>query len=142
MTAWLAPGGQIAVQMPANDAHLSQVTARELALREPFATALAGAKRVTPVLELEEYALLLAQLGYAEQHVRAQIYLHRLSQSRQLFEWVKGTVLTWYAARLEPSLYTRFVEEYRERLQERLGPADDPYLLTYRRVLLHASLAI
>jgi trans-aconitate 2-methyltransferase len=142
MTAWLAPGGQIAVQMPANDAHLSQVTARELAAREPFASALTGAKRVTPVLELEEYALLLARLGYAEQRVRAQIYLHRLAHSRQLFEWVKGTVLTWYAARLDPSLYTRFVEEYRERLQERLGPADDPYLLTYRRVLLHASLAI
>jgi trans-aconitate 2-methyltransferase len=142
MTAWLAPGGQIAVQMPANDAHLSQVTARELAAREPFASALSGATRVTPVLELEEYALLLAHLGYAEQQVRAQIYLHRLAHSRQLFEWVKGTVLTWYAGRLEPSFYARFVEEYRELLQERLGPADDPYLLTYRRILLHASLPV
>jgi trans-aconitate 2-methyltransferase len=140
MTAWLAPGGQIAVQMPANDAHLSQVTARELAAREPFATALSGARRSTPVLGPEEYALLLARLGYAAQHVRAQVYLHRLSHSRELFEWVKGTALTWYAARLEPSLYARFVEDYRELLQQRLGPVDDPYLLTYRRVLLHASL--
>lgn len=142
MTAWLAPGGQIALQMPANDAHLSQVTARELAAKEPYAAALAGVTRVTPVLELEEYALLLARLGYAEQHVRAQIYLHRLAHSRQLFEWGKGTVLTWYAARLEPDLYARFTEDYRELLQQRLGRADDPYLLTYRRILLHASLAI
>ena len=40
MLGWLAPGGQIAVQMPANDDHVSQRTARELAAEAPYAAEL------------------------------------------------------------------------------------------------------
>ncbi len=143
ITEWLAPGGQIAVQMPANDDHVSQRTARELAAEAPYAAALAAEKRVSPLLSLEDYALLLHRLGFAEQVVRAQIYLHRLPDADGLFEWVKGSVLTWYGARLEPELFARFTEDYRERLRQRLShPRGEAYLLTYRRIFLRAKLGL
>jgi trans-aconitate 2-methyltransferase len=142
ITGWLAPSGQLALQMPANDEHVSQRTARELAAEAPFAAALAGARRVSPLLSLEDYSLLLARLGFAQQDVRAQVYLHRLADADGVFEWVKGSMLTWYAARLEPALFQRFSAEYRDRLRQRLNqPPGEPYLLTYRRIFLSGRLA-
>src|SRR5215216_1457409 len=45
----LHPGGQLAVQMPANHDHPSHVVAAEVAGDEPFRTALDGYRRVSPV---------------------------------------------------------------------------------------------
>jgi trans-aconitate 2-methyltransferase len=42
LTGLLAPGGQIAIQVPSNEEHASHATAREVAAEEPFRTALGG----------------------------------------------------------------------------------------------------
>ena len=106
MTAGWRPAGKSRVQMPANDDHRFAADRARARGREPFAAELAGASRVTPVLALEEYALLLARLGYREAaRPRTDLPAPLVRSPTSLFEWVKGTVLTWYAARLEPSLY-------------------------------------
>ncbi len=134
LTACLAPSGQIAVQVPANDDHASHAVAVAVAREPPFAEALGGSARVSPVLAPEAYATLLHRLGYREQHVRLQVYGHLLDGPEGVVEWVKGTLLTDYERRLGPRLFPAFLDRYRERLVARLGDAR-PYFFTYKRVL-------
>ncbi|TMB17885.1 MAG: methyltransferase domain-containing protein [Deltaproteobacteria bacterium] len=139
LTAALRPGGQLAVQMPANFDHPAHVVAAEVAGEAPFRDALGGhARSGRAVLRPEEYALLLERLGYAEQHVRLQVYGHRLAARDEVVEWVKGTLLTDYQRRLPAELYARFVARYRERLLPALEDTR-PYFFTFKRVLLWAQ---
>jgi trans-aconitate 2-methyltransferase len=56
----LAPGGQVAVQVPSNHNSTAHLTIIEIAAgREPFASALGGWTRQSPVLPIEAYAELL-----------------------------------------------------------------------------------
>jgi trans-aconitate 2-methyltransferase len=70
LVAGLNPGGQLAVQMPANHDHPSHLVAAEVAGDEPFRSALGGYRRESPVRAPEWYAELLDRLGLADQHVR------------------------------------------------------------------------
>ena len=100
LTSALAPGGQLAVQVPANHDHPSHLVAERVAGEEPFREALGGYVRRTPVLAPERYAELLHRLGYGSQHVRLQVYLHVLPEPGAVVDWVKGTLLTDYRRRL------------------------------------------
>lgn len=134
----VAPGGQLAVQMPANHDHPSHVVARLVAEREPFASLLAGYVRDSPVLLPEAYAELLHRLGFKRQHVRLQVYTHLLPSREDVVEWVKGTLLTDYEKRLSSEQFAAFLEAYRLELSTRLAEAS-PFLYPFKRVLLWAS---
>lgn len=137
LTDAVRPGGQLAVQMPANHDHASHLTAERVAAEEPFSEALGGYVRKSPVRSPEFYAELLARLGYSEQHVRLQVYLHVLPEPAGVVDWVKGTLLTDYRRRLPDDLYESFVARYRELLLAEL-PDERPYPFTFKRVLLRA----
>jgi trans-aconitate 2-methyltransferase len=137
LAALLAPGGVLAVQVPANERHLSQRVAAALARAEPFAQALDGWVRRTPVLEPEDYALALGDLGLEELSVRAQIYLHQLPDAGALVTWMAGTTLTAYERRLSPGLFEQFLERYGRALAEQL-PAEGPVPFPFRRILFRA----
>ena len=130
----VAPGGQLAFQVPANADHPSHTIAHAVAREEPFATALGGYVRDWPVLPPERYAELLDGLGFEHVHVRLQVYVHRLASSDEVVEWVRGTLLTDYERRLGPELYARYLERYRERLLADIGERA-PYVYTFKRVL-------
>jgi trans-aconitate 2-methyltransferase len=135
LTAAIAPGGQLAIQMPANHDHASHRVAAEVAREEPFRSALAGYVRESPVLAPERYAELLEELGYVEQHVRLQVYGHRLESAEAVVEWVKGTLLTDYQKRLAPEQFEAFLAAYRKRLVAQLGPKR-PYFYAFKRLHL------
>jgi trans-aconitate 2-methyltransferase len=135
----LAPGGQLAIQAPANDHHPSHAIARGVAREPEFAAALGGFVRESPVLEPEAYARLLHRLGFAAQRVRLEVYAHPLASRGEVVEWVRGTLLTDYEKRLAPDVYARFLARYRARLEEAL-PDDRPFVYTYRRLFLWARL--
>jgi trans-aconitate 2-methyltransferase len=82
----VAPAGQIAVQMPANNDHPSHVTAHWVAAQEPFRTYLGGYVRSWPVMPPEWYAELLDREGFAEQSVRLQVYGHHLGSREDVVE--------------------------------------------------------
>ncbi|PFG73902.1 methyltransferase domain-containing protein [Tepidiforma thermophila] len=130
----VAPGGQLAFQVPANADHPSHTIAHAVAREEPFATALGGYVRDLPVLPPERYAELLDGLGFADVHVRLQVYVHRLVSSDEVVEWVRGTLLTDYERRLGPELYAQYLARYRERLLAEIGERA-PYVYTFKRVL-------
>lgn len=131
----LAPGGQLAVQVPANHDHPSHAVAAEVAGEPPFREALGGHVRRSPVLPPEQYACLLSRLGFEEQEVRLAVYGHRLESREGVIEWVKGTTLTDYRRRLDAATWERFLERYRERLLPRLAD-ERPYFFPFKRILM------
>jgi trans-aconitate 2-methyltransferase len=139
LTKTLKLGGQLAVQMPANDDHPTHVVAAELARQSPFREAMQGYERHWPVLKPEAYAALLYRLGFSRQHVRLQVYGHLLDARDGVIEWVKGTLLTDYEKRMPAELFAEFMKQYRERLFERLEDAR-PYFYPFKRILFRASL--
>jgi trans-aconitate 2-methyltransferase len=134
----VAPGGQLAVQMPSNFAHVSHTVAVDVAAEPPFRAALGGWQRHVPVLEPDTYAVLLDRLGAREQHVRLQVYGHHLASRDEVVEWTKGTLLTDYRRRLDAAGYDAFVARYRERLLAHLDD-DRPFFYPFRRLLLWAT---
>lgn len=135
------PGGQLAVQMPANGGHVSHRSAAVVAQEEPFRGALDGWVREDPVRGPEWYAALLHDVvGLAEQRVRLEVYGHVLAETRAVVEWVKGSLLTAYLARLPEDLGTAFIERYTERLLEEAGDRA-PFFYPFPRVFLWGRLA-
>ena len=139
LRAALAPGGQLAVQMPMNDDHASHQTAFELARTHELRRLLHGFERRPRLLEPAQYASWLHHLGFGRQHVRVQVYGHLLESREQVIEWVRGTLLTDYQKRLTPADWERFLERYRELLLPQLSE-ERPFFYTYPRILMWATL--
>lgn len=142
--AALAPGGQLAVQVPANSDHASHVVATQVAATEPFLSAFNSLPPADPVaqnvLAPERYAVLLEHLGAVAQHVRLQVYGHRLASSDDVVEWVRGTSLTRFTRLLSDELGAEFVAAYRARLLEVIGH-EAPYFYPFKRILMWARKA-
>ena len=131
LTRALRRHGQLAVQVPANFDHPAHVTAAEVGAE------LGVTPHAVNVLVPERYAAVLHRLGYADQHVRVQVYAHRLPSREDVVEWVKGSLLTDYERRLPPGTFEEFLRRYRERLIARLQD-ERPFLFTFKRILFWA----
>jgi trans-aconitate 2-methyltransferase len=128
----LAPGGQLAVQVPANAHHLAHRLAAQLAaevLDAPPPDVVA-----TNVLAPEEYARILVDLGVGAPYVAQRVYVHHLASGDALVEWMKGTTLTRFREPLGVVGWERFVARYREALREEIGSG--PYTLYFSRILM------
>lgn len=130
----LAPGGELVVQMPANHDYATHVVAEEVAALAPFRARLESA-RGTPVASPEVYAELLYRAGLADIDVFVRVYPHVLPSREDVIEWVKGTLLTYYQSRLEPSEYERFFEAYVKALFAKL-PDQRPFFYPFKRLFL------
>jgi trans-aconitate 2-methyltransferase len=138
--AMLAPGGQLAVQVPANFDHVSHTVAADVAREPPFCAMLGGYARSSPVLAPEEYAAALHRVGFVDQCVRLQVYAHLLPTREDVIEWVKGTLLTDYERRLSAGAFAQFLARYRERLLPRLEDTR-PHFYPFKRILFRAARA-
>jgi trans-aconitate 2-methyltransferase len=136
-TASLRPGGQLAVQVPSNADHPGHTVAAEVAaefIDAPPADAVAY-----NVLPPDAYAVLLDQLGFERQHVRLQVYGHRLASTGDVVEWVKGTSLTRFKPFLPTEQWDQFIDRYRQRLLAVLGDRS-PYFYPFKRILVWGRL--
>ena len=143
-TAALRPGGQIAIQVPANADMPSHAVARQVAEREPYRSLFGpGGPPIDPVqayvLQPEAYAQILYDLGYERQHVRLQVYPHVLPSTRHVVEWVRGTMLTRFEKRLDGDAFDAFVAEYEADLLKVLGE-HEPHFFPFRRILMWGRL--
>ena len=132
----LAPGGQLAAQMPCNDDHLAYRLAADLAAEPRFARALGGYIRQTPVQSPEWYASLLYKLGLIRCTVRVQVYSHELAEPALVAQWVKGTLLNNYTRLLDDATAAQFLAAYEKQLPGVLGQSG-PYLFTFKRLFIH-----
>ncbi len=138
LTAFVCAGGQLAVQVPANQDHLTHRVAAALATEKPFRSVLDGYIGQPGVLRPEEYAAVLDGLGYREQHVRLQVYVHHLPSRDDVVEWVKGTTLVDFQKRLGPELFAQFLDRYRQQLLPQLEDTQ-PYFYPFKRILFWAQ---
>lgn len=135
----LAPGGQLAIQVPANQNYPTHVIAAELAAEEPFRTAIDSSMPTHHLLSMEDYAVLLEKLGFESQVIRLQLYVHFLESTASVVEWVKGSLLTYYKSRLGPHLYPQFLKEYQKRLIDHLGWSE-PFFFYLKRLFIWGQL--
>jgi trans-aconitate 2-methyltransferase len=135
--ALVAPGGQLAVQVPSNHNHLTHRLILDVAAEEPFASALEGWRRVSPVLPIDDYATILHDAGATGILVFEKVYGHDLGGPDDLVDWVKGTALVPYLERLPANLADRFLARYSELLREHVPPA--PVFYAFRRTLFAAT---
>jgi trans-aconitate 2-methyltransferase len=121
--AALRPGGQLAVQLPDN----------RRSVPHRIAARLAGGDIPHTVLEVDEYSRTLERLGFADQHVRAQVYPVRLPSRDAAVEWLRGSLLTDYERRMAADDFAAFVADFRGAL-----PDERPFFFPYVRVLMWA----
>lgn len=132
----LAPGGQIAVQVPSNHNHISHQIYRETASEEPFKSILKGFQRHAPVLSIDDYAHLLFECGAEDIIVFEKIYPHILEDSDAVVEWISGTALVPYFERLGEHK-EEFVDALRAKMRAALP--DRPVFYPFRRTLFSAG---
>jgi trans-aconitate 2-methyltransferase len=132
LLAMLRPGGQLAVQTPANHRHPAHTAIVDTAREEPFRTALNGWVRESPVLEIDAYAELLHRHGGREITVMEKVYPHHMPDADAVAEWTSGTTIVPYFERLPAELHEPFMESYRAKLR-RLWP-EGPVFYTFRRI--------
>lgn len=133
----VAPGGQIAVQMPSNHGNASHRLITEVTAEPPYREALGGWTRRSPVLAIEAYAALLHTHGGIELTVLEKVYPHVLPDAEAVLEWTRGTALIPYLERLPTELHAPFLESYRQRLHA-LWPKG-PVFYPFQRILFTAS---
>lgn len=114
LLAQLRPEGVLAIQMPANFEAPSHRLLRELANEPRWRPALVGA-RMGHVLSAAEYHRLLAPLC-RRLDLWETTYWQVLAGDDAVFEWMKGTTLLPYRARLEGAAGEAFLAAYRARL--------------------------
>lgn len=137
LASQLAPGGQLAIQVPYNFDHASHTVVAEVAaelMTDPPEDPVAA-----NVLAPARYAELLHGLGFEEQHVHMQVFGHVLDSTADVVEWTKGTSLTRFKRLLDGAQYAELVDRYHERLLAELGD-QRPYFYAFKRILFWAKM--
>ena len=129
LAARLAAGGQLAVQLPADD---------DNSTRTIFADA-AGWRFEMATLDISAYAQLLYSAGLVEQTVYEKIYPHIMADADALLEWARGTALLPYLDRLPPAQRDPYLDEVRRRLRAR--HPEKPVFFPFRRIIFYGRRA-
>ncbi|NIJ53843.1 methyltransferase domain-containing protein [Dyadobacter arcticus] len=133
----LKPGGQLVIQMPAQNHNISNRMLNELAAKEPFKSALQNWTRTSPVLDIDHYAKILYENGSREMTVFEKIYPLILKDSSALFDWVSGTALIPFTERLEGEMQEAFIEAYKKILNGQFEKS--PVFYPFKRIVLEAT---
>ena len=139
LSAKIAAGGVLAVQMPRNFDAPSHKLMHELAASPPWRDTLAKLLRPQPVLSAEAYHGLLAP------HTRSldiweTEYLQVLEGENPVAEWIKGTWLAPLLNALAPGARAAFESEYRIRVARAYPQQrDGTTLFPFRRLFIVAS---
>ena len=135
----LATRGVLAIQMPMAHETRHHVLMRAVAAEGPWAASLAGVETIAPLLPPEAYYEVLAE-ACDEVDVWATTYLHALTGTDAVLEWMKGTALRPFLAALDdPAMRPAFLSALGARLCEAfpLRP-DGVTLLSFPRLFLVA----
>ena len=131
MVGRVAPGGFLAIGVPANFDEPSHVLRRELAAEAPYAAHTAGvASPWSP--GAMAYLEALQDLG-CEVDAWETTYLHVLEGEDAVFEWISGTGARPTLQALPAGLREEFAGELRRRLRAAYPPRDGRVVLPFRR---------
>jgi len=133
----LAPGGMIAIQMPANHASPSHLLMEEVAADDRWCAKLAALRQVYRSVEApESYYRMLAPL-LRDLDIWETTYLHVLGGENPVVEWTKGTALRPYLDALAEPERGAFLAAYQARIAAAYPKQPDGNtLLPFRRLFL------
>ena len=134
---WLAPHGQVAIQVPCADRHPSHAVMHKLAEKYGTGMLYQGHSRV---LSAEAYAQLLFDLGFRKQQVVTRVYGHVLADVDEMVAFFDSTLLNPWKAALGEAGYSAFRAEYRDALVRELGD-HKPMFFPMARTLLWGQLS-
>ncbi len=138
LIAQLAEGGVLAVQMPSNFASPSHRILRKLADDYRWQQTLGGIAMGKVLSPAEYHRLLSAHCRHVE--VWETIYWQALSGDDAIIEWMKGTTLVPYLARLDAAATKQFLTAYRALLAVVYPRASDGHtLFPFKRVFFVAQ---
>lgn len=139
LASFLAPGGWLAFQVPANfDAPTHRIL-RDMRASPRWRAAFGGAPvRELVNLEPAQYLDLLARTGCAVDAWETT-YLHVLQGTDPIVDWYRGTGLRPTLAALSPGDGRRFSEEYADLLREEYPPEPFGTVLPFRRIFVVAQ---
>ena len=139
LSAKVAAGGVLAVQMPRNFSAPSHTIMHELAASPPWRDTLASLLRPQPVLPPEAYYGLLAATARSLDIWETE-YLQVLEGENPVAEWTKGTWLAPLLAALAPVARAAFEAEYRQRVAlASPRQQDGKTLFPFRRLFIVAG---
>jgi trans-aconitate 2-methyltransferase len=139
LLGWLAPGGCLAVQMPARDSCLRNAL-QAVAQRSRWAAAMAGAGADMTFHPARFYYDLLAPLA-ARVDVWETVYYHVMASPQALVEWYEGTGMRPYLERLpDPQDRAAFKEAMLDQCAMAFpAAADGKVLLPFKRLFFVAG---
>lgn len=134
----LAPGGQVAIQVPGNHESPLHALLRARAGSPPYAEHAADATRLV-VTTGQDYLEAMSAVGLDAQAWETT-YLHVLQGVDPVFAWISGTGARPVLQALPPELRPRFEQEYRADLRQAYPPRPYGTVLPFRRVFAVGSL--
>jgi trans-aconitate 2-methyltransferase len=137
---WLAPGGELALQVPGNFRAPTHTLLAELCRSPRWGAALAdAAPRPDAVLEAAGYYDVLTAAGLTAD-VWETTYVHVLSGPDPVLDWVRSTTFRPVLARLGDDDGAEFTAAYAAALREAYPPRPDgTTLLPFRRIFAVGS---
>jgi trans-aconitate 2-methyltransferase len=135
----LAPGGVLAVQMPDNHQEATHRAMRDVAALPAYAPAIGNPAQLRPgMLTLADYYDLLAPEA-ADIDVFHTVYQHRMESPAAIVEWVSGTGLKPFVAKLDEQQRAGYLAEYQRRIAQAYPVrADGKLLLAFPRLFIIA----
>lgn len=134
----LAPGGVLAVQMPAMHAAPLRAEQDRIARTGPWAAALSGIGSAPAIPEPGAYYDLLRP-RVAALDLWVTDYVHVLTGADPVVQWAMGTSLRPYLDALEAPAREGFLAAYRDAMRRAYPPrADGAVLLPFRRMFMVA----
>ena len=115
LCSWLAPGGCLAVQMPASFALASHTAAHAAALDGPWSEFVKPGQERAGVHDLREYHAWLEPLS-RRVDLWETTYFHVLEGEDPVTEWFKSTLLLPYLEALPEQHQEGFLNAYRQRV--------------------------
>lgn len=135
----LAPGGVLAVQMPAMHAAPLRALQYEVAANGPWADLLADVESAPPILSPGEYWDILRPLC-AELDMWETIYMHALQGENAAVQWAMGTSLKPFLDALPEDLRADYLAAYSAAVAPHYPRrADGVTLLPFRRLFFIAT---
>ncbi len=139
LLAGVAPGGALAVQMPRNHDFATHRLMRQVAQEGPWRERLADARDPSPVKAPEVYYDCLAPLSRRILLWETN-YIQVMDGIPAIIEWLHGTGLRPFLARLDEAEQRRFLDRYAALLGEQFpARADGKVLLPYPRLFFIAT---
>lgn len=133
----VAAGGHFAVQMPFQKENILNQILLELVQEQPFNNLLAGFRRESPVLSIDEYVKMLFDGGLTNLNIFLKVYPIIAENETDLYNFISGSALIPYMEKLDPAGQDLLKSIFLERIRNVFAPF--PAIYSFKRVLLYGN---